>query len=55
MRRLVVVVPGSAYKCNVHITPKLVAMVKTFNFLANDNRTFDGCAKGITPFAVPWL
>jgi hypothetical protein len=29
--------------------------VKTFNFLANDDRTFDGCAKGITPFAVPWL
>ncbi len=55
MRRLVVAVPGSAYKCNVHITPKLVAMVKMFNFSANDDQTFDGCAKGITLFAVPWL
>ncbi len=55
MRWLVVAIPGSAYKCNVHITPKLVATVKTFNFLANDDWTFDGCAKGITLFAVPWL
>jgi hypothetical protein len=55
MRQLVVAVPGSAYKCNVHITPKLVATVKTLNVSANDDRTFDGCAKGITPFAVLWL
>ncbi len=32
MRQLVVAVPGSAHKCNVHITPKLVAMVKLLNF-----------------------
>jgi hypothetical protein len=55
MRQLVVAVPGSAHKCNVHITPKLVAMVKLLNFLAGDNWTFDGFAKGITPFSVPWL
>ncbi len=50
-----VAVPGSAHKCNVHITPKLVAMVKSLNFLADDDWTFDGCAKGITPFSIPWL
>jgi hypothetical protein len=55
MRRLVVAVPGSAHMCNVHITPKLVPTVKLLNFLADDNRTFDGCAKGITPFSVLWL
>jgi hypothetical protein len=51
----VVAVPGSAHKCNVHITLKLVAMVKLLNFLADEDRTFDGCAKGITPFSIPWL
>ena len=55
MRQLVVAVPGSAHKCNVHITPKLIAMVKSLNFLADDDRTFNGCAKGITPFSIPWL
>jgi hypothetical protein len=55
MRQLVVAVPGSAHKCNVHITPKLIATVKLLNFLADDDQTFDGCAKGITPFSVPWL
>jgi hypothetical protein len=55
MRRLVVAISGSAHKCNVHITPKLIAMVKSLNFLADDDRTFDGCAKGITLFSVSWL
>jgi hypothetical protein len=55
MRQLVVAVPGSAHKCNVHITPKLVATVRLLNFLADDDRTFNGCAKGITPFSIPWL
>jgi hypothetical protein len=39
----------------VHITLKLVAMVKLLNYLADDDRTFDGCAKDITLFSVPWL
>jgi hypothetical protein len=55
MRRLVVAVPSSTHKCNVHITPKLVMTVKLLNFLADDDWTFDGCAKGITSFSVPWL
>ncbi len=45
---------GSAHKCNVHITPKIIAAVKTLNFSANNDRTFAGCTSGITPFAVPW-
>ncbi len=55
MQKLVVAVPGSAHKCNVHITSKLSGTVKLQNFLADDDRTFNGCAKGITPFFVPWL
>ncbi len=42
MRQLVVAIPGSTHKCNVHITLKLVTMVKLLNFLADDDRTFDG-------------
>jgi hypothetical protein len=51
----VVAVPCSAHKCNVHITLKLVAMVKLMNFSGDDDRTYVGCSKGITPFSVPWL
>jgi hypothetical protein len=51
----VVAVPGSAHKCNVHITPKLVVTVKSMNFSGDDDRTYVGCSKGITPFSVPWL
>jgi hypothetical protein len=40
----------------VHITSKIAAVVKTLNFLANNDRTFDGCSNGITPFCTPcWL
>ncbi len=46
--------PGSAHKCNVHITPKIIPAVKTLNFSANNDQTFAGCTSGITPFAVPW-
>jgi hypothetical protein len=55
MRQLVVAVSGSTHKCNVHITPKLIATVKSMIFLGDDDRTYVGCAKGITPFSVPWL
>ncbi len=50
-----VAVPGSAHKCNVHITPKLVATVKLMKFSGDDDRTYVGCSKGVTPFSVPWL
>ncbi len=32
MQRLVVAITGSAHKCNVHITPNLIVMVKLRNF-----------------------
>jgi hypothetical protein len=51
---LVVTVPGSAHKCNVHITPKIVLAAKMLNFSANEDMTFNGCSNGITPFATPW-
>ena len=54
LHRLVVTIPGSPHKCNVHITTKIVSAAKTLNFPANDDLTFDGCSNGITPFAVPW-
>jgi hypothetical protein len=54
LRRMVVMVPGSAHKCNIHITPKIVEAAKMLNFLANDNRTFVRCTSGITLFAVLW-
>jgi hypothetical protein len=31
-----------------------VSVVKTLNFSANDDRTFDGCLNGITPFCTAW-
>jgi hypothetical protein len=47
-------VPLSPYKTNIHITPQLIAMVKTFSFSSNGDKTYAGCTKGITIFAVPW-
>jgi hypothetical protein len=44
----------SPYKTNIHITPQLVATIKTFNFSSNGDKTYAGCTKGITIFAVPW-
>ncbi len=52
--RLVVTVPGSPHKCNVHITSKIVLAAKTLNFSANNDLMFDGCSNGITPLAMPW-
>jgi hypothetical protein len=54
LRCLVVMVPGSPHKCNVHITSKIVLVAKTLNFSANNDLTFDRCSNGITPFATPW-
>ncbi len=47
-------VQGSAHKCNIHITPKIVEAVKTLNFSANNDRMFVGCTSSVTPMAVPW-
>ena len=46
--------PLSPYKTNIHITPQLIATVKTFSFSSNGDKTYAGCTKGITIFAVPW-
>jgi hypothetical protein len=46
--------PLSPNKTNIHITPQLIAMVKTFSFSSNGDKTYAGCTKGITIFAVPW-
>ncbi len=32
----------------------MVATVKTFSFLSDGDKTYAGCTKGITIFAVPW-
>jgi hypothetical protein len=51
LQRLCVMVDGSANPCNIHISPKVIAMAKALNFSANNDRTFVGCTTGITPFA----
>jgi hypothetical protein len=47
-------IPLSLHKTNIHITPQLVATVKTFSFPSNGDKTYAGCMKGITIFAVLW-
>jgi hypothetical protein len=54
LRKRLKPVPLSPYKTNIHITPQLVATVKTFSFSSNGDKTYAGCTKGITIFAVPW-
>jgi hypothetical protein len=54
LRKRLKPIPLSPYKINIHITPQLVATIKTFNFLSNGDKTYAGCTKGITIFAVPW-
>jgi hypothetical protein len=44
----------SLHKTNIHITPQLVAIMKTFNFSSNGDKTYAGYMNGITIFAVPW-
>jgi uncharacterized protein (DUF169 family) len=33
---------------------QLIATVKTFSVSSNGDKTYAGCTKGITIFAVPW-
>jgi len=47
-------VPLRPYKTNIHITPQLIATVKTFSFSSNGNKTYARCTKSITIFAVLW-
>jgi hypothetical protein len=54
LRKRLKPIPLSLYKTNIHITPQLVATIKTFNFSSNGDKIYAGCTKGITIFAVPW-
>jgi hypothetical protein len=54
LRKRLKPVPLSPYKTNIHITPQLIATVKTFSFSSNGDKTYAGCTKGITIFAVLW-
>ena len=54
LRKQLKPIPLSPHKTNIHITPQLVATMKTFSFLSNGDKTYAGCTKGITIFAVPW-
>ncbi len=54
LRKQLKPIPLSPHKTNIHITPQLVVTVKTFSFLSNWDKTYAGCTKGITIFAVPW-
>jgi hypothetical protein len=54
LRKRLKPIPLSPYKTNIHITPQLVATIKTFNFSSNGDKTYAGCTKGITIFSEPW-
>ena len=54
LRRRLKPIPLSPHKTNIHITPQLIATVKTFSLSSNGDKTYAGCTKGITIFAVPW-
>ncbi len=54
LRKQLKPIPLNPHKTNIHITPQLVVTVKSFNFLSNGDKTYAGCTKGITIFAVPW-
>jgi hypothetical protein len=54
LRKRLKPVPLSPFKTNIHITPQLIATVKTFSFSSNGDKTYAGCTKGITIFVVPW-
>ena len=55
LRRQCVGVPGSRHQSKVHVTKKMVATMKSGNLSATNDRTYDGCTAGVTPFAVPHL
>ena len=55
LRRRCVGVAGSRHRRKVHVTTKMVKTLKSGNFSATNNRMYDGCTAGITPFAVTHL
>ena len=55
LRRQCVGIPGSRHRSKVHVTKKMVATMKSGNLSATNDRTYDGCTAGVTPFAVPHL
>ena len=55
LRRRCVEVKGSRNKCRVHVTSKMALTFKSGNFSAGNDRTYEGCTAGVTPFAVPKL
>jgi hypothetical protein len=54
LRKCLKPVPLTPHKTNIYITPQMVATVKSFSFSSNGDKTYAGCTKGITIFAVPW-
>jgi hypothetical protein len=54
LRKQLKPIPLNPHKTNIHITPQLVATVKSFNFSSNGDKTYTGCTKSITIFAVSW-
>jgi hypothetical protein len=53
LRRLLKPAPLTLHKSNICVTPHLVLTVKTLSFLSNGDKTYAGCTRGITIFAVP--
>ena len=45
---------NARHRTQLYVTPQLVQTVKNFNFSASGDKSFAGCSKGITIFAVPW-
>ncbi len=54
LRKRLKPLPLTPYKTNIHITPQLIAMDKTFSFSSNGDKTYAGCTKSITIFVLPW-
>jgi hypothetical protein len=54
LRRLLKPAPLTLHKSNICVTPHLVLTVKTLSFSSSGDKTYAGCTRGITIFAVPW-
>jgi hypothetical protein len=48
-------VRGSQHRCRVHVNKRMEKTVKSGNYSATNDRTFDGATAGVTPFATPHL
>jgi hypothetical protein len=54
LKRRLKPIPLSPHKTHIHVTPQLIATIKSLNFSANGDKTYAGCTKGITIFTTPW-